>query len=270
MSSQGRIREETFIRRLCSRVAAVVVAGGFVWLGAALLGVDVVPFGASPANSVGAPLVPLSTLGVPKPTNFLGPYVTDEAAAIRLGKALFWDMQAGSDGKTACATCHFSAGTDSRTRNTLNPGKDANGMALTTPFAANADLTPADFPLPLGDPHVVGAQGVVPSTFVSILAGSATETTAAPVDPNNPDPVFTDNSGLNEVQHIAGTPSGTFSLTYDGLNTDPLTPLPVAAPSLEIQTALEALPTIGGGGVLAIGGQLTIDSTPGLPGAGPR
>ena len=34
-----------------------------------------------------------------------------KAAAIALGKALLWDMQVGSDGKTACASCHFRAGT---------------------------------------------------------------------------------------------------------------------------------------------------------------
>ncbi len=27
-----------------------------------------------------------------------------------VGKALFWDVQIGSDGRTACATCHFHAG----------------------------------------------------------------------------------------------------------------------------------------------------------------
>ena len=44
------------------------------------------------------------------------------AAAIALGKALLWDMQVGSDGKTACASCHFRAGTDPRFKGTLNPG----------------------------------------------------------------------------------------------------------------------------------------------------
>jgi cytochrome c peroxidase len=38
-----------------------------------------------------------------------------------LGKALFWDKEAGSDG-VACAGCHFSAGADSRIVNQLNPG----------------------------------------------------------------------------------------------------------------------------------------------------
>ena len=34
--------------------------------------------------------------------------ILDNAAAIRLGKALFWDIQAGGDGKVACATGHLA------------------------------------------------------------------------------------------------------------------------------------------------------------------
>lgn len=41
--------------------------------------------------------------------------------AIVLGKALFWDQQVGSDGQ-ACASCHFHAGADTRTKNQLTPG----------------------------------------------------------------------------------------------------------------------------------------------------
>ena len=62
----------------------------------------------------------LKTVAVPLPS--LTNYVKDTAAAIRLGKALFWDMQVGSDGQTACATCHFSSGVDPRLVNTINPG----------------------------------------------------------------------------------------------------------------------------------------------------
>ncbi len=48
-------------------------------------------------------------------------YVKDKSAAIKLGKALFWDRQAGSDGQ-ACASCHFNAGMDIRIKNQLSPG----------------------------------------------------------------------------------------------------------------------------------------------------
>jgi cytochrome c peroxidase len=41
--------------------------------------------------------------------------------ALALGKALFWDVNAGSDGNS-CASCHFHAGADPRLKNQLNPG----------------------------------------------------------------------------------------------------------------------------------------------------
>ena len=49
--------------------------------------------------------------GVPLPPN-LGDFIRDKQAALRLGKALFWDMQVGSDGVQACASCHFEGGAD--------------------------------------------------------------------------------------------------------------------------------------------------------------
>src|SRR5262245_22272524 len=48
----------------------------------------------------------LKTVAVPEPPNF-GDFVRNKAAAIALGKALFWDTQVGSDGRVACASCHF-------------------------------------------------------------------------------------------------------------------------------------------------------------------
>src|SRR5262245_19898424 len=66
---------------------------------------------------------PLKTVVVPQPT---GGDIIDQAAAVRLGKALFWDMQTGGDGMIACATCHFHAGADNRLTNTVNPGPDNN------------------------------------------------------------------------------------------------------------------------------------------------
>src|SRR6202000_3429289 len=59
--------------------------------------------------------------GVPLPPN-LADFVKDKQTAIRLGKALFWDMQVGSDGVQACASCHFRAGADPRSKNQLSPG----------------------------------------------------------------------------------------------------------------------------------------------------
>ena len=79
----------------------------------------------------------LKTVPVPEPTN-LGDFVKDRQAAIRLGKALFWDMQVGSDGMTACATCHFSSGmADTRSKNQLSPGL----KRITQTGAPNPDVT---------------------------------------------------------------------------------------------------------------------------------
>jgi len=63
----------------------------------------------------------LKTVPVPEPTD-LDLYVKDREKALLLGKALFWDMQLGSDEKMACASCHFNAGADSRAKNQINPG----------------------------------------------------------------------------------------------------------------------------------------------------
>lgn len=118
----------------------------------------------------------LKTVPVPGPAN-LDEFVADRAAAIALGKALFWDMQVGSDGLTACATCHFNAGADSRARNQLSPGLKrvhADGTASPdTTFDSgrgpNTLITAADFPLfPSND--VMSSQGVF-STLFEALSG---------------------------------------------------------------------------------------------------
>lgn len=101
------------------------------------------------AQEAEEPLPPptsLKTVPVPGPTPAeLAQYVQDQAAAIRLGKALFWDTRVGSDSKTACATCHFHAGADSRTRNQLNPGLLANDKTFQL-GGPNYNVRPSDFP----------------------------------------------------------------------------------------------------------------------------
>src|SRR5438034_10684223 len=94
-----------------------------------------------------------------------GTGIINNAAAIRLGKALFWDSQAGGDGQIACATCHFHAGADNRTFNTLHPGPDgifASGGVT----AAGQNFSPSNI---VNDDRV-GSQGIVGSIFVSIDA----------------------------------------------------------------------------------------------------
>ncbi len=71
--------------------------------------------------------------------------------AIVLGKALFWDQQAGSDGN-ACANCHYHAGADTRLRNQLNPGFNdvtgANGgdAGFGSLFTQTGSIQPGQMP----------------------------------------------------------------------------------------------------------------------------
>jgi cytochrome c peroxidase len=123
--------------------------------------------------------VALSQVPVPEPRN-LSRFVSDKNAAIRLGKALFWDMQLGSDGQTACATCHFHAGTDSRTRNTLHPGP--NGV-FDNGSRPNAGITMDDFPfVRFANPEdrastrtvrddLIGSQGVTRTRLTAVTSG---------------------------------------------------------------------------------------------------
>jgi cytochrome c peroxidase len=124
------------------------------------------------------------------------------AAAIALGKALFWDQAVGSDGQ-ACASCHFNAGADSRTRNQVDPGLRAippqsfwgamppqQTTGFGTPFTPDYQLHATDFPLTKfnipGDrtsgiasdtQAVVSSQGVHNSTFAPVAGGFAGDIT---------------------------------------------------------------------------------------------
>ena len=142
----------------------------------------------------------LRAVAVPAPSN-LDEFVKDPVMAIALGKALFWDMQVGSDGVQACASCHFQAGADNRVRNTMSPGlRNELGGAVSMTFNQTASnlgttLTPpnggggpnyilkkADFPFhQLKNPgnrnsavladsdDVVSSQGVFHRDMVSLL-----------------------------------------------------------------------------------------------------
>jgi cytochrome c peroxidase len=94
------------------------------------LGTGTSSAGPGPGNGGGG----LSTVPVPQP---IGGDIVNQAAAVRLGKALFWDEQVGGDGQIACATCHFHAGADNR---------------AVTPTSTG----------------VVGSQGIAEATFVAI------------------------------------------------------------------------------------------------------
>ncbi|MFN7936264.1 MAG: cytochrome c peroxidase [Bryobacteraceae bacterium] len=109
-----------------------------------------------------------------------GTYVRNQEALIQLGKALFWDMQTGSDGRSACATCHFHAGADHRVQ---NQAVDPNA-----PFPLNLALDQSLFPLRvlsnpanrnspvLRDSSMrIGSAGLYRRKFIDIVPGQATE-----------------------------------------------------------------------------------------------
>ena len=155
---------------------------------------------------------------IPEPSN-LGEFVKNKQMAIVLGKSLFWDMQVGSDGIQACATCHFRAGADPRSVNQLAPGGtgtdsffDVHFQAKTQQAVVNSnalrgirsfDLKPPnsklerdDFPLhKLEDPtnrasrvlrdvdDVVSSQGIIRHHFSGVSVGMPTDRGADLSDP---------------------------------------------------------------------------------------
>ena len=165
---------------------------------------------------------PMSTLATPLPAN-LSEFVVDTTKAIELGKALFWDSQMGSDGATACATCHFSGGSDTRDRNQAHPG----ALGMYQNHAPNSQMTSDDFPLRLlEDPDVAtsavlrdstevgGSQGVQKFGFSGVSLGL--DGMADGVDDcwGEPDPLH--NVGGINVRQVTGrnAPSAVNAIHY--------------------------------------------------------
>jgi cytochrome c peroxidase len=150
------------------------------------------------AQVVDEPPVPpgsLKQVPVPEPPN-LAEFVRDRHAAITLGKALFWDMQVGSDAVQGCATCHFHAGADNRRKNQIGPGLLAGDTTFQV-GGPNYTLNPHDFPLTKhadeGTPDsrivsdsndVISSQGVFLTQFVDAPApGSGVDLCEGLADP---------------------------------------------------------------------------------------
>ncbi len=144
----------------------------------------------------GRGLASLKTITVPGPTAAeLADLIQDKNATIALGKAFFWEMQFGSDGQTACATCHFNAGADSRTMNQADPGLrrvDGNGNPAADSntffagFGPNHALSLTDFPLHTStrdNNNIVGSQGVFRNNFNDVVLGQAAENETGIADP---------------------------------------------------------------------------------------
>lgn len=150
------------------------------------------------------------------PPGNLRDFVQDEKALLKLGKALFWDMQLGSDGIQSCASCHFHAGADNRSKNQISPGllatpKDTEFSVLPSGsrIGPNHQLTAAEFPFrklsnpncrvdaavdaqcPLGPStllsdrnDVASSQGVFSSELIGIVPGQAKENVRSILDPD--------------------------------------------------------------------------------------
>jgi cytochrome c peroxidase len=188
-----------------SRRAVVAMALCAVPL-AVLLGAGTARAANRPGNLSAPPS--LKTLPVPEPAALMS-FVKDRKAAISLGKALFWEMQVGSDGVQACASCHFHSGADRRTKNNVNPGQAGGDNTFQLVPGPNATVNATNFPFHrLRNPDdrfsvisdvndVMGSQGVFFGQFLGFNREDAVEI-GRPV----PDPVF--HVGSNNTRRVTG------------------------------------------------------------------
>lgn len=129
--------------------------------------------GGVPGAGANTPIASLKTAAPPAPA--VDRYVKDPAALIALGKTLFWDMQAGSDGRTACATCHFHAGADHRIQNQISgPGATVNNVlsAQDFPFRLFSNTGNNRTTLVRDSRFAAGSMGVVERAFAGIETGA--------------------------------------------------------------------------------------------------
>lgn len=167
--------------------------------------------GLAQAQNAVSPPSSLAKASRPEPSN-LGDFVANKSAAIALGKALFGDSRLGSDGKTGCASCHFSAGADPRSKNQLSPGPNKTAFAF---GGANYQFKASDFPLhQFANPDdrnsavvrsmsaVASSQGVFREQHSGIVRGQAADARQVVYDP-----VF--HVGANDTRRVEprNTPS---------------------------------------------------------------
>ena len=170
MNLQSRLHKSLFADGIVRTVKLLIMAAAFVAAGV-LCGGKVVGGAATDPVIPRVPNPPLFSdlislpgdlraVAVPAPTN-LNDFVRDPAMARALGKALFWDMQVGSDGVQACASCHFRAGADPRSKNQLSPGlkhMPVPDLTYANGTGPNHQLQESDFPLTrLATPGVRGS-----------------------------------------------------------------------------------------------------------------
>lgn len=191
--------------------------------------------GAAQAQNPISPPSPLSRASRPEPSN-LGDFVANKAAAIALGKALFWEQRLGSDGRTACASCHYHAGADPRSKNQLSPGPGRNTFAFAGP---NHQFTAADFPFhQFANPDdrnsavtrsvntVASSQGVFRESFSGVVPGQGSDARQVVYDPvfhvgaNNTRRVEPRNSPtvINAVFNLRNFWDGRAQTVFNGVN----------------------------------------------------
>ncbi len=181
-------------------VSAAIASGGIVSAQVTLNPTPLNAITSLPPATVADPTPanpPLLT-AVAEPSN-LGDFVQDNTALLQLGKSLFWDMQLGSDGIQSCASCHFHAGADNRSKNQISPGVLASLKDITFQVGGNPNyqLTAADFPFhKLADPNnrtstfvsdvndVAASQGVFHSVLVETIPGQAEDNVISTPDPD--------------------------------------------------------------------------------------
>jgi cytochrome c peroxidase len=208
------------------------------------------------------PVYPPSLRGqpVPEPPT-IREYVRDPQAAIALGKALFWDIAVGSDGQTACASCHGHAGVDPRRTNVVHPGANGTFDAGILPGAAKgseffpttvfADPT-SRFSARLRDiDDVAGSQGVLKRVHRELVSGNLVE-----LCDDVPDPVFHDGAGnvrqvtarnppsvINAVLNVRNFWDGRANAWFNGVNgLGPLDPSARVWRQIYGTSQLEAVP----------------------------
>ena len=97
---------------------------------------------------------------------------TGRDAAIALGKALFWDMQVGSDSVQSCGSCHFHAGADNRVKNQINPNHLGGDLTFQVKDP-NESLEIADFPFhKRSDPAQAGEPAIMARPDINDVASS--------------------------------------------------------------------------------------------------
>ena len=116
---------------------------------------------------------------VPDMTHILTDFIKNKDMAIALGKAFFWDQAVGSDGQ-ACASCHFSAGADNRSKSMISPHSANADYALGNPgfdvgSGVNYQLKASDYPFAKGVNDVTGSMGSFKAAMIEPALVTAQE-----------------------------------------------------------------------------------------------